>query len=60
MIATFAAAPIHTGSGGEDLDQIYLGLPQVMAYRLIFNAYLMLVLMENVRLVPTVRQGSRR
>ena len=27
MIATFAAAPIHTGAGGEDLDQTYLGLP---------------------------------
>ena len=50
MIATFAAAPIHVGSGGEDLDQIYLGLPQVMVYRLIFNAYLLLVLLENVRL----------
>ena len=50
MIATFAAAPIHTGAGGEDLDQTYLDLPQVMAYRLIFNAYLTFVLIENVRL----------
>ena len=50
MIAAFAAAPIHTGAGGEDLDQTYLGLPQVMAYRLIFNAYLTFVLVENVRL----------
>jgi|GEM_PF-1081888 len=50
MIAAFAAAPIHMGVGGEDLDQTYLGLPQVMAYRLIFNAYLTFVLVENVRL----------
>ena len=50
MIATFASAPIHTGNGGEDLDEMYLGWPQVMAYRLIFNAYLALVLVENVRL----------
>ena len=50
MIATFAAAPIHTGAGGDDLDQAYLGLPQVMAYRLVFNADLTFVLMENVRL----------
>ena len=50
MIATFAAAPIHTSGGGEDLDQIYLGLPEIMAYRLIFNTYLMFVLAENVRL----------
>ena len=50
MIAAFAAAPIHMGAGGEDLDQTYLGLPQVIAYRLIFNAYLTFVLVENVRL----------
>lgn len=50
MVVTFVAAPIHTVSGSGDLDQIYLGLPQVMAYRLIFNSYLLLVLVENVRL----------
>jgi uncharacterized protein DUF6545 len=50
MIAAFATAPIHMGAGGEDLDQAYVGVPQVMAYRLIFNAYLTFVLVENVRL----------
>jgi hypothetical protein len=50
MVAMFVAAPIHTASGSGDLDQIYLGLPQVMVYRLIFNSYLLLVLVENVRL----------
>jgi len=50
MIAAFIAAPIHSLNGVDDLDESFLGLPEIQAYRLIFNGYLTYVLVDNVRL----------
>jgi hypothetical protein len=50
MAVAFAAAPIHSLEGADDLDESLLGLREIQAYRLIFNAYLTYVLIDNVRL----------
>jgi hypothetical protein len=49
MVASFAAAPIHHAVTG-DLDQVYGHLPAVVAYRVVFNAQLAYVLVDNLRL----------
>lgn len=49
MIATFAAAPLHVlGGAADDLAVARLGEMQV--YRVLFNGYLVYVLVENIRL----------
>ena len=50
MIAAFVAAPIHALGGVDDLDESFLGLPEIQVYRLIFNGYLTYVLVDNIRL----------
>lgn len=49
MVASFVAAPIHQAVIG-DLDRVYGHLPAVVAYRVVFNAQLAWVLVDNLRL----------
>lgn len=49
MVLTFALAPIHDRFAG-DLDAAHGALPEVALYRLVFNGYLIYVLVDNVRL----------
>lgn len=49
MVLTFALAPIHDAFAG-DLDAAHGALPEVALYRLVFNGYLIYVLIDNVRL----------
>ena len=49
MVITFALAPVHDRVAG-DLDAVYGALPAVVLYRLVFNCYLIYVLVDNVRL----------
>ena len=49
MVITFALAPVHDRFVG-DLDAVYGALPEVALYRLVFNGYLIYVLVDNVRL----------
>jgi len=49
MVITFALAPIH-GRFAGDLDAVHGALPEVALYRLVFNGYLIYVLVDNVRL----------
>ena len=49
MVIAFALAPVHDRFAG-DLDAVYGALPEVAFYRLVFNGYLIFVLVDNVRL----------
>jgi len=49
MVVTFLLAPVHQRVVG-DLDETYGQLAAVAAYRLVFDAYLTYVLVDNVRL----------